>query len=232
VNISIIYKVDYWNIYSFSFEFLNLIFIRIGSLHLIFLLQFHFSGEVIRKFSISFIFKFLIISFCWFSTRGVVVNQNGVKVGELLGDGLVLEFSKTDVVGLLVICLRLSNTTSANATFSVIDFGYSDADLQHIHPLGLYSNLKFFLSQSDIFLKDSQQNNLYMLSSIKHNFGVLLCLSRLSILKTTLSLCFPLCELMAMRVLLLHMLITRQRVWCTHLVYCIPYLGFSSSLYL
>jgi len=71
------------------------------------------------------------------SSQGVVVNQNGVKVGELLGDGVVLEFSKTDVVGEFTICLRLSNTTAANSTFSVLDFGYSDANLQFIYPLGL-----------------------------------------------------------------------------------------------
>ncbi len=80
-------------------------------------------------------------------SKGIVVNQHGVSVGELLGDGVVLSFSRTDVVGEFMICLRLSNTSDAiSPTFPVADFGYSDASLQLIYPLGNIHHFDFDFS--------------------------------------------------------------------------------------
>ena len=71
------------------------------------------------------------------SNQGVVVNNNNMGVGTLLGDGVVLTFSDPEVVGQFRICLLLANPLPSNSSYTVPDFGYPDPNYQQIHPLGM-----------------------------------------------------------------------------------------------
>mmetsp|Transcript_30414 Transcript_30414/g.47226 ORF Transcript_30414/g.47226 Transcript_30414/m.47226 type:complete len:540 (+) Transcript_30414:1054-2673(+) len=80
------------------------------------------------------------LSFKWEEQkeRGVVVNDNGATVGEVLGDGLVIDFETPSVVQSFYVCLRVSVEGNDNSDdYDVPDFGYTDEELEYIYPLGL-----------------------------------------------------------------------------------------------
>ena len=56
-----------------------------------------------------------------------------------MGDGVVLTFSKPDIIGIFDVCLRLN--TDPSGVFDEIDFGYTNDELQFIYPLGLFLQL-------------------------------------------------------------------------------------------
>ena len=55
-------------------------------------------------------------------------------MGEVLGDGVVLSFSKPSVVGVFDVCLRLN--TEPSGDYKNRDFGFSNDELKYIYPLG------------------------------------------------------------------------------------------------
>ena len=77
------------------------------------------------------------------STQGVVVNSAGVGVGVLLGDGVVLTLSDSEVVGQLEVCLLLSTEPPQNSPYSVPDFGYPAPNSQQFYPLGECHSISF-----------------------------------------------------------------------------------------
>jgi hypothetical protein len=79
------------------------------------------------------VFLFLITAHN--SPSGPVVNEAGVTVGVLVGDGVSLKFSEASHIGVFSICLRISNT-SVMSSYPIADFGYATPSGSFIYPLG------------------------------------------------------------------------------------------------
>ena len=72
-------------------------------------------------------------------TKGIVLNTRGATVGELVGDGTVLTFSKINSVGPFSLCLRVNSDNTS--TFPIREFGYSTTAYDHIYPLGVNARI-------------------------------------------------------------------------------------------
>ena len=78
------------------------------------------------------------MSFEWQKTKqsGIVINQKGATVGEVLGDGVVLSFANPELIGMFEVCLRVSLVPDLNDGVAP-DFGFATSDLVFIYPVGL-----------------------------------------------------------------------------------------------
>jgi len=67
--------------------------------------------------------------------QGVTVNHNKATIGQIMGDGSILEFDRIDRVVHFHACLLIQNDTTVNSQYTVKDFGYTTDNYDYIYPL-------------------------------------------------------------------------------------------------
>jgi hypothetical protein len=96
--------------------------------------------------------------------QGVVLNKKFATVGELVGDGTLLEFEYPDRISHFIACLLVGNSTVIDPAFTEMDFGYSSESNDYIIPLKwnitqeLYEG-NFIYWCSDVSFPDSPHEN-------------------------------------------------------------------------
>ena len=85
---------------------------------------------------------------------GIVVNDHRATVGELVGDGTEISFSRPEFVEDFQLCLLVTTELSEDdiARYPVRDFGYTTDEYDTIVPLGI-SNIKLGVNREEIGIK-------------------------------------------------------------------------------